>query len=84
MKLLLLGLVGVSLAQEGAVEPAPAAAAEDRIEEDADINDISAQDELPLIKDSSFCSADVKKYCSHKVAKDDYRKRVIIFVCLLC
>ena len=79
MKLLLLGLVGVSLAQEGAVEPAPAAA-EDRIEEDADINDISAQDELPLIKDSSFCSADVKKYCSHKVAKDDYRKRVFIFV----
>ena len=83
MKLLLLGLVGVSLAQEGAVEPAPAAAAEDRIEEDADINDISAQDELPLIKDSSFCSADVKKYCSHKVAKDDYRKRVFIFVLYL-
>ena len=45
MKLLLLGLVGVSLTQE------PPENVDDRIEEESNIDDISAQDELPLIKE---------------------------------
>lgn len=45
MKLLLLGLVGVSLTQD------PPENVDDRIEEESNIDDISAQDELPLIKE---------------------------------
>ena len=49
-----------------------------RIETEKPIDNISAQDILPKIAESEFCSAQVAKLCSKKVQKDDY----LVYNCL--